>query len=163
MPSAMMTGPVILTIFPNYTPLVLTPISHQNLMSYPTYNTIRKKGLALDILNESVLVGGELVVEESLRAIFEAEKKARGKIEAAHKKAAMLLESVKGESEKLKDEAKASALGKEEKIIQNFRTKAEADVQELLKKNRRQIQTLERKAEANNRDAVKLIVDIVTR
>jgi V/A-type H+-transporting ATPase subunit G/H len=115
------------------------------------------------MLNKSVSVGGELVVEESLRAIFEAEKKARGKIEAARKKAAELLEAAKREAEKLKDETKVKAIEKEEKVIHDFKMKAEVDVQELLKKNRKQIQILERKAEAKSKDAVKLIVDIVTR
>ena len=49
------------------------------------------------------------MVEESLRAIFEAEKKAREDLEAAQREAAAILESARKEAEKLR---RAQRLGR---------------------------------------------------
>jgi len=101
------------------------------------------------------------VVDESIRVIFEAEKKAREQTEAAQREVATILESTRKEAEELKRSEKVETKAKAEKVIRESREKAEADVQELLKKNLRQIQAMERKARARHAEAIKLVLDAI--
>lgn len=102
---------------------------------------------------------GEKVVEESLRAIFEAERKAKEKIEAAQREASSVVESARKEAEKLKAGTKLVTKAKAQKIFDESRKKAESDVQELLKEARKQALAMERKVKERRAKAIRLVLD----
>jgi vacuolar-type H+-ATPase subunit H len=101
------------------------------------------------------------MVEESLRAIFGAEKKAKELTEAAKCEAVTILESARREAGKLKDSAKLGVTAKTQKVLEDSKKNAGADAQELLNGARRRILTMERKAKERHVEAVKLVVDAV--
>jgi len=103
------------------------------------------------------------VVEEDLRAIFEAEHKAKEKVEAAKKEAEKILESARVESVKVKEKSKADAQAKAEKTVEDFRLKAKADVEKQLRSSRESGQISEKKLRARRKEAVELVLKAVTR
>ncbi len=101
------------------------------------------------------------MVEESLRAIFDAEKKSKEQAEAAQREASAVLESTRKEAAKIKESAKLETKTKVQRIFDDSRKKAEAEVQELMKSTEKQILIMERKAKARHPEAVKLVLDAV--
>lgn len=103
------------------------------------------------------------MVEEDLRAIFEAERKAKEKIESAKVEAEKILEATRKEAAQIKERSKAAARGKAEKVVGDFRAKAQAEVQRQLQSMRKKDQALEKKLAARRREAVELTVKAITR
>jgi len=103
------------------------------------------------------------LVEESLQAIFEAEQKARGQIEAAKREASLILENAHKEAEKIKEESRATTKSKIQKIIDESRERAEAEVQALLKDAQRKALAMEKKANERREEAIKLILETILR
>ncbi len=102
------------------------------------------------------------MVKEDLKAIFEAEARAREEVEAARKRAEEILESARVEVANLEVQAREEGEAKAKKVIATMRSKAEADVEELLKKNVKEIRKIERKATDKHDRAVRLILKEVT-
>ncbi len=103
------------------------------------------------------------MVEEDLRAIFEAERKAKEKVEAAKKEAEKILESARAEATKIKEKSKADAQAKAEKTVEDFRSKAKVDVDKQLKSARESGQISEKKLKARRKEAVELVLKALTR
>ena len=103
------------------------------------------------------------MVEEDLRAIFEAERRAKEKIEAAKKEAEKILEDARKEAAQIKEKSKSSARIKSEKVITDFRAKAQADFQKQLQTMRKKDQALEKKLKARYKEAVELTLKAITR
>jgi len=103
------------------------------------------------------------VVEEDIRAIFEAEHKAKEKIEAAKRGAEKILEDARKEAAQIKEKSKLSVRIKFEKVIEDFRKEVQADVQKQLQTMRKKDQTLEKKLKARHKEAVELTVRAITR
>jgi vacuolar-type H+-ATPase subunit H len=103
------------------------------------------------------------VGEEDFRAIFEAERKAKEKIEAAKKEAERILEDARNEATHIKEKSKSSAWTKSDKVVEDFRAKAQADAQKQLQTMRKKDQALEKKLKARHNEAVELMVKAITR
>ena len=103
----------------------------------------------------------EFMVEESLRLIFEAERKARDRLEAAKREAAEILDSTKREIERFKLSAETERKKKAQDAFERSKREAEADLEEMLKRTRKQIQAMERKAKARAGEAIKLVQEVI--
>ena len=103
------------------------------------------------------------MVEEDLRAIFEAERKAKEKVEAARKEAEKILESARAESAKIKEKSKTDAQAKAERTVEDFRSKAKVDVEKQLKGARERGRVPEKKLKARRKEAVELVLKTLTR
>ncbi|MBC7218686.1 MAG: hypothetical protein H5T49_00920 [Hadesarchaea archaeon] len=101
------------------------------------------------------------MVNEELRLIFEAEQKARKKIEEAQQEAAAILETAKKEAEKIKENQKTATQLKIKKILEDYQKKAETDAEKLISEAQQQKMEITREAESRAPDAVKLIFDVV--
>jgi len=107
--------------------------------------------------------GGRRVVEEDLRAIFEAEHRAKEKIEAAKREAEKILEDARNGAAQIKEKSKSNVRIKSEKIIEDFRAKAQADFQKQLQTMRKRDQAMEKKLRVRHKEAVELTVKAITR
>ncbi len=104
---------------------------------------------------------GGMMVEESLRMIFEVEEKAKEQFQKAQLEASSVLDSARKESEKIKEKSKLEAKTKIEKVIEESRQKAEVGIQELLSEAKKKSLAMERKAKTRSEEAIKLIVDTI--
>ena len=103
------------------------------------------------------------MVEESLRAIFEAEKKATEQLEAAKRQGLALVEAARKQAEKIKADARLATKAKSQKLLEDSRKKAEAEVTELLVEARKQSLAMERRAKARSAEAIQLVLDVILR
>ncbi len=97
------------------------------------------------------------MVEESLRAIFEAEKKAKEKVEAANIEAASILEETRKNVEKINKTAQQAAKTKSQKVMDERNKKAEEEVQTHLKELQISLRKMEQKAARKFPEAVDLV------
>ncbi|MGQ9788007.1 MAG: hypothetical protein ACUVQM_01635 [Candidatus Hadarchaeaceae archaeon] len=101
------------------------------------------------------------MANEELRLIFEAEQKARKKIEEAQREAASILESAKRESEKIMENQKATTLLKSKKLVEDYQKKAETDAEKIIGGVQQKKMEMVREAKSRAPDAVKMIFDAV--
>jgi len=103
------------------------------------------------------------VVEEELRAIFDAERKAKERVEKANAQAETIRADARKEAEQIKERSKSTSTAKSKKLIEECKTKTEVEVQAELAEAGKRDQLREKRLEQRKKRAVELVAKSVAR
>jgi V/A-type H+-transporting ATPase subunit G/H len=103
------------------------------------------------------------MVEEELRAIFDAERKAKERVEKANAQAEAIRGDARKEAGQIKEKSKSTSAAKSKKLLEECKAKTEAEVQAELAEARKRDQLRDKRLEQRKKRAVELVAKSVTR